>query len=71
MTNTITYRAGAASAAETSGLFARFRAALADWRLYRATLDELRALNDRELADLGLSRHSIRDIAYESVYGGN
>ena len=34
-----------------------------------ATLDELAALNDRELADLGISRLSIRDIAHESVYG--
>lgn len=51
-----------------SGLVASFNRALADWKLYRRTLDELRALNDRELADLGLSRFSIREIAWNSVY---
>jgi uncharacterized protein YjiS (DUF1127 family) len=38
-------------------------------RLYRNTLSELEALNDRELGDLGLSRLVIRDVARESVYG--
>ncbi len=52
------------------GVIARVRRALDDYRLYRATLDELGALNDRELADLGISRLSIREIAYDSVYGG-
>ena len=69
MANTITYGAGASSVDTESGLWARVGKALADYRLYRSTLDELRSLSDRELADLGLSRLSIRDIAYESVYG--
>jgi uncharacterized protein YjiS (DUF1127 family) len=51
------------------GLVARVRKGLDDYRLYRATLDELGSLSDRELADLGISRLSIRDIARESVYG--
>ncbi|HRO10291.1 DUF1127 domain-containing protein [Amaricoccus sp.] len=50
------------------GLGARIGKWLADYRLYRRTLDELEALSDRELADLGLSRLQIRDIAHESVY---
>jgi uncharacterized protein YjiS (DUF1127 family) len=49
--------------------FARLRKAIADYRLYRSTLDELAVLSDRELADLGISRHSIHGIARESVYG--
>ena len=49
--------------------FARLRRAITDYWLYRKTLDELAALNDRELADLGISRLSIREIAHESVYG--
>ncbi|MFO1142108.1 MAG: DUF1127 domain-containing protein [Amaricoccus sp.] len=55
--------------AETDGLWGRVRKALDDYRLYRATVTELDALNDRELADLGISRLSIRDIARASVYG--
>lgn len=52
-----------------SGLFAQFGAALARHRVYRRTLDELRQLSDRELADLGISRASIGDIAREAAYG--
>ena len=51
------------------GLFARLRQAVADHRAYRAIHDELSALSDRELADLDLSRLSLRDIAREAVYG--
>jgi uncharacterized protein YjiS (DUF1127 family) len=52
------------------GLVARLRKALADYRLYRRTLAELESLSDRELRDLDLSRFSLREIAYDSVYGG-
>ena len=34
-----------------------------NWRRYRNTLNELRALNDRELADLGIGRGDLRRIA--------
>lgn len=51
------------------GLVARFGKAISDYRLYLATFEELRQLSDRDLADLGLHRASIRDIAHESVYG--
>ena len=51
------------------GLFAGIRKSLADYRLYRRTLTELESLSDRELRDLGLSRLSIREVAYDSVYG--
>ncbi len=49
-----------------------FRAALADrvarYRLYRQTHDELAALSDRDLSDLGLSRADIADVATEAAY---
>ena len=41
---------------------------LADNRMYARTLRELDALSDRELADLGLSRSSLRDVARAAVY---
>ena len=43
---------------------------LAQYRTYRRTLDELAGLTDRELADLGISRHSLRSIAYRAAYDG-
>lgn len=42
---------------------------LALYRHYRATLDELTMLSDRELADIGMHRSNLRDIAREHVYG--
>jgi uncharacterized protein YjiS (DUF1127 family) len=52
-----------------AGLWARLGKRLADHRLYQRTRDELEALSDRDLADLGLTRFAIRDVAWESVYG--
>ena len=48
---------------------ARLRKAVTDYRLYRQTVAELGALNDRELGDLGISRFAIRQVAHDSVYG--
>ena len=47
----------------------RIRAAFADYRRYRALLDEMDQMSDRELLDLDLSRHSLRDVARQAVYG--
>jgi uncharacterized protein YjiS (DUF1127 family) len=47
------------------GWVAGIRAAVQRNRIYRDTLAELESLNDRELADIGLSRVQIRDIARE------
>jgi uncharacterized protein YjiS (DUF1127 family) len=55
--------------AEQPGIFARLRQAFADHRKFLATYDELNALNDRELADIGLSRLDVRDVAREAIYG--
>ena len=38
-------------------------------RVYTRTVAELNALTDRELADLGISRLSIPEIAREAAYG--
>lgn len=44
-------------------------ASLQQRRVYLRTVTELNALTDRELADLGIARMSIRDIALEAAYG--
>ena len=41
----------------------------AQYRVYRTTIRELSALSDRDLADLGLSRSMIADIAHEAAFG--
>ena len=51
------------------GLFARLLQKLADFRVYRATYGELDALSDRELADIGMSRLNVADVARQSAYG--
>jgi uncharacterized protein YjiS (DUF1127 family) len=43
--------------------------ALHQRRLYSRTVAELNTLTDRELADLGISRLSISDVAREAAYG--
>ena len=58
-----------ADTTELTGSFARLRESFADYRKYLATYDELKALSDRGLADLGLSRLNVRDVAREAVYG--
>ena len=37
------------------------------WRTYRDTVDELSRLSNRDLADIGISRGDITDIASQSV----
>ena len=41
-----------------------------NYRLYLQTVSELEGLSVRELADLGLSRSMIRNVAYQAVYEG-
>ena len=57
------------SARRSSGLFGALKTAIARRRLYAVTLAELSQLNDRELADLGMSRLSIAQVAREAAYG--
>jgi uncharacterized protein YjiS (DUF1127 family) len=63
MAHAMTHKHGA------GGLIARARKSLADRRRYRRTVEELKALSDRDLADLNIARFSIRDVARDSVYG--
>ncbi len=45
------------------------KASLAQRRVYSRTVYELSGLTDRELADLGIHRSMIADIAREAAYG--
>lgn len=63
-----TYRASVSN--RFSGFIGGFSARFAQYRTYRRTLDELESLTDRELSDLGISRHSLRSIAYRAAYDG-
>ena len=53
---------------EMGGWIARVRKSMAEYRLYRRTMEELESLSDRELSYLGLSRASLRDVALQAVY---
>jgi uncharacterized protein YjiS (DUF1127 family) len=70
MAQAATHMSNTRALAGEPGLVERMRKGIADFRLYLATVDELRQLSDRELADLGISRADIRPLARESVYGG-
>lgn len=52
---------------------ARIAAELANhfvqYRTYRRTLTELESLTDSDLADLGLARSSLREVASKAAYG--
>lgn len=50
-------------------MVADLRDYLARRAMYRQTTRELGELNDRELADLGMSRSMIRSVAYEAAWG--
>lgn len=52
-----------------SGFFAGLAERYARYRLYRETIEELSALDKRELADLGLSGSEIATVAHTAVYG--
>ena len=54
---------------EQSALLARLRQSFADYREYLATCKDLNALSDRQLADFGVSRLNVREIARATVYG--
>ncbi len=59
----------AAAAAAPFAWIAQARHAWTQYRQYLDTLDELQALTDRELADIGLTRLNIREIAHDAIYG--
>ncbi|WP_210528965.1 DUF1127 domain-containing protein [Rubellimicrobium arenae] len=49
------------------GLRAEFARRLAQYRLYRQTVSELASLTDRDLADLGIHRSRIQEIAAQAA----
>lgn len=55
--------------ASLNGLVSRLSDARRRYSVYRQTVAELNALNDRDLADLGIARSSITSIATEAAYG--
>ena len=50
-------------------MFQNIARRVASFRTYRRTVSELNSLNDRELADLGISRGEIGALAVEAAYG--
>jgi uncharacterized protein YjiS (DUF1127 family) len=67
MANVLNLNAYAAHDARP-GILTQLRHAVMNRLEYLRLRDELEALSDRELSDIGLARHSIRDIARQSVY---
>ncbi len=51
-----------------AALIKNLGARYARYKTYRSTLNELAALSNAELRDLGLCRAQIRSVAYEHVY---
>lgn len=63
-------RANTVSISDRFGsLVAGFKAAMARRRIYDQTVRELASLSDRDLADLGISRSVITQVASEAAYG--
>ncbi len=54
--------------ARFSATLAAAKTALRQRRMFRKTINELGALSDRELNDLGLCRSMIQDVARSAVY---
>lgn len=48
---------------------ASIKASFARRAVYKRTLAELKTLNDRDFADLGIHRSQIHAIAYDAAYG--
>lgn len=54
---------------EHPSLWAGFGQALENYKTYRRTLRELRALTEQQLGDLGMCRDTLRGTAHRAVYG--
>ncbi|QYZ70387.1 DUF1127 domain-containing protein [Neotabrizicola shimadae] len=64
-----TRTASPALSSEVGGIFKSIKVALERRAVFSRTVRELNGLTDRELADLGISRVSIRDVAAQAAYG--
>lgn len=69
MTHVVTHGALDRAHDSISSRFAALRRRISEYREYRKTVAELRALDTRELEDLGIARGDITRIAREAVYG--
>ena len=67
---TMNLTASAPFGARVANIFSGLRARRAQYATYRTTMRELESLSDRELADLGIARATIRSIAYQAAYEG-
>ncbi len=63
-------RVSAPTALSTRALhaFENFKITMRQRAMFRKTINELSALSDRELHDLGLNRSMITDVARNAVY---
>ena len=52
-----------------AGIIESLRDRLARRKVYMTTHDELSALSNRDLADLGIARSEIKYLAHEAAYG--
>lgn len=52
-----------------NGLFAALRSRVQAYLLYRETIAQLRALSDRDLADLAIDPSDLAGTAQRAVYG--
>ena len=66
-TNNSTLR-GSALGGRFSALLIDIQARLARRKVFKTTYNELSALSNRELADLGLNRSQLRRIAWQAAY---
>ncbi|MDX1781713.1 MAG: DUF1127 domain-containing protein [Thalassovita sp.] len=54
-----------------AAIVAEFGARYARYKAYRVTLNELAALSDRDLRDLGMCRSQLRSVAWEHANATN
>lgn len=70
MAHAIAHHTGRLSLADHIAAYvASYKEARARRAVYDRTFGELNAMTDRDLADIGLARVQIEDIAYEAAYG--
>ena len=63
------FSTGFSFAARIEALVEAFKEAREQRQKYNQTVRELSGMSDRDLADIGISRFDIKDIAEQHVYG--
>lgn len=48
-------------------IFSNVRKSVQRWNKYRDTVNELQQMSDRELADIGITRWQIKDVATKAA----